>query len=486
MIKLNNKTKRSTELLAIACVLLLAGCSSLAPDYSRPELAVANEWDDKPGEQTLGLSNVQAIEVPWQSFIKDQRLTQIIELALTNNRSLRQTLADVEAARATYRISRADLVPQLDLGLSGNRTQASSGAIAESYEAEAGLSGYEIDLFGKNSSLSDAQMQAYLASAETAKAAKISLISEIANSWLTLAADQSALSLAKETAANAKKTMAITNKRLQLGVDSRIDAVNAQTIYHSARSDITNYSTQVAQDLNALRLLVGEQFEQNLLPSALPDSKTLVTDVPAGLSSALLLQRPDVLAAEHNLKSANANIGVARAAFFPTLSLTTTGGLASSVLADIFSGGASKIWTIAPSLTLPIFDGGANKANLAYSKAIQQKYVAAYEYAIQNAFAEVADALARRATIQEQLDAERSLVAAATRSYQLSFARYKGGVDSFQNALAAQRTMYSAKQSLIITRQADLDNRITLYRVLGGGLAKNEAVLEQALGSASN
>jgi multidrug efflux system outer membrane protein len=337
------------------------------------------------------------------------------------------------------------------------------------------LSGYEIDLFGKNRSLTEAQLEAYLASAETAKAAKIALIGEIANAWLTLAADKNQLSLAQETAANAQKTMDITNKRLELGVDSRIDVASAQTVYHSARADIASYTTQVAQDLNALRLLVGEQFADNLLPEELPESATLVSDVPAGLASSVLLQRPDVLAAEHDLKSANANIGVARAAFFPSLSLTASGGLASSVLADIFTGGANSIWTIAPSLSLPIFDGGANDANLAYSEAQQRKYLAAYEYAIQSAFAEVADALARRATIQQQLDAQQALVTAASRSYDLSLARYKGGIDSFQNALTAQRTLYGAKQSLISTRQTDLNNRITLYRVLGGGLVEKES-----------
>lgn len=479
MIKLSMNIVPSGRLLPLAGALMLAGCSTLAPDYARTELPVPAQWNNLPSAQTQGLSSQQAMQVPWKNFIRDNRLAHVIELALGSNRTLRQTLADVESARATYRIQRADLFPQINAGLTGTRSKSSAGNIATTYEAEAGLSGYEIDLFGKNRSLSDVQMEAYLASAETAKAAQISLIGEIANAWLTLAADQNQLSLAQETAANAQKTMNITNKRLELGIDSRIDVASAQTIYHSARSDIASFTTQVNQDINALRLLVGEQFDNSLLPDALPDVERLVTDVPAGLSSSVLLQRPDVLAAEHNLKSANANIGVARAAFFPTLSLTATGGLASSVLADIFSGGASSIWTIAPSITLPIFDGGANDANLAYSEAQQVKFLAAYEYAIQSAFAEVADALARRATIQAQLDAENALVAAATRSYELSLARYKGGVDSFQNALEAQRTMYSAKQSLILTQQADLGNRITLYRVLGGGLAERDTVQDE-------
>jgi multidrug efflux system outer membrane protein len=449
----------------------MAGCSTLAPDYSRSDIAVANEWQNEAIAQNNDLSEQQAKEVPWRDFIVDKRLTQLIELALDNNRSLRQTLADVEAARATYRIQDADLYPQLDAGLSGTRTKSSSGDISTSYEAEASLTSYEIDLFGKNRSLSQAEMETYLASAETAKAAKITLIGEIANAWLTLGTDSHLLRLAEETAANAKVTMEITNKRLELGVDSRIDVASAETTYYSAKADIASYTTQVAQDKNALRLLVGESFADSLLPEVLPDSQTLLTDVPAGLSSNVLLERPDVLAAEHDLKSANANIGAARAAFFPSLSLTASGGLASNVLADIFTGGASSIWTLAPSLSVPIFSAGANDAALAYSEAQQQKYIAAYEYAIQSAFTEVADALARRATIQQQLDAQASLVAASTRSYELSMARYKGGVDSFQTALEAQRTMYSAKQSLISMRYTDLANRITLYRVLGGGLA---------------
>ncbi|MDO6561793.1 efflux transporter outer membrane subunit [Amphritea sp. 1_MG-2023] len=470
MTKLSTDIPRPARLLPLACALLLAGCSSLAPDYTRSELPLANDWQHSLDTNVAGLSAEQAVQVPWKNFIHEPLLASVISLALESNRSLRQSLADVAAARATYRVQRADQLPQIDAGLSGDRSQSSSGDISSSYQAEIGLSSYEIDLFGKNRSLTEAQMEAYLASEATAKAAKISLIGEIANAWLTLAADQSALTLAKETMDNAQQAMEITQKRLSLGVDSEIDVLSAATIYHNARADTAAYKTQVAQDINALNLLVGETLDDSLLPIALPDSATLVNDVPAGLSSSVLLQRPDVLAAEHSLKSANADIGVARAAFFPTLSLTATGGVASTLLTDLFSGGSS-IWTIAPSLTLPIFDAGSNEANLAYSEAIQQKTLAAYEYAIQNAFAEVADALARRTTIQQQLDAENALVTAATRQYDLSLARYSNGVDSFQNTLEAQRTLYSAQQALITTRQADLNNRIVLYRVLGGGLS---------------
>lgn len=461
-------------LLPLVGAMMLVGCSTMAPDYERWQMTESSQWQVKPLKQTSGISTQKALDIPWQDFIKEERLTQVIELALNNNRSLREALADVEAARATYRIQRSDLFPDVDVSLSGNRTKSSTGDISTTYEAQGGFSSYELDLFGKNRSLSDAEMQAYLASAETAKAAKITLIGEVANAWLTLAADSNLLTLAEETAKNAQRALEITNKRLSYGVDTRIDVTSAETIYYSALSDIANYKTLVEQDRNALSLLVGDKLDEDLLAYSLPENEALVTDVPAGLSSTVLLERPDVLSAEHDLKSANANIGAARAAFFPSISLTATGGLASAVLSDIFTGGASSIWNIAPSISLPIFDGGENKANLAYSQAQQQKYLAAYEYAIQSAFTEVADALARRSTIQDQLNAENALVDAATRSYNLSFSRYKNGVDSFQTALESQRTMYSASQSLITTRQTDLENRISLYKVLGGGLAVNE------------
>ena len=472
------KSIGSAKLLPIATAMVLAGCSSMAPDYERSDSSVANEWQLKQVEETQGLSSQKALDIPWKDFIKDERLVSLIDMGLNSSRTLQEALADVESARATYRIQRSDLFPDVDASLSGNRSMASTGDISTTYEAEAGFSSYEIDLFGKNRSLTQAEMETYLATAETAKAAKITLIGEIANAWLTLAADSNLLTLAEQTATNAQQAMEITNKRLSYGVDSRIDVASAETIYYSARSDIASYRTQVEQDINALRLLVGEDFDDSLLAYSLPDSNQLVTDVPADVSSEVLLNRPDVLSAEYNLKSANANIGAARAAFFPTISLTATGGLTSSVLSNIFSGGASSIWSIAPSISLPIFDGGENKANLAYSEAQQQKYLAAYEYAIQSAFTEVADALARRATIQDQLDAEDALVEASTRSYELSVARYENGVDSFQTALESQRTMYSASQSLITTRQADLSNRITLYKVLGGGLAPIEGEVE--------
>ncbi|MEG3767678.1 efflux transporter outer membrane subunit [Alteromonas sp. 14N.309.X.WAT.G.H12] len=470
----NYDVRHKGKYLVVIMGLLLGGCTSLSSDYTRPDMPVSNQLADQPGANTPGLTATRAMDVPWQTFIKDERLKQIITLALENNRSLRETIADVEAARATYRIQRSDLYPDIDVSVGGTRYRSVSEGVSSSYSAEVGLSSYEIDLFGKNQSLTKSELETYLASEETARATKITLIGEIANAWLTLAADQNLLSLAQETADNAKQTLTITQKRKELGVDSRIDVASAETTYYTAQSDIASYTTQVNQDINALRLLVGKDIDDEMLAQALPDSNDLVTDIPAGLASDILLARPDVLSAEHDLKAAHADIEAARAAFFPSITLTAAGGLGSLSLSDLFSSGATKIWSLAPSISLPIFNGGENEANLDYAKAQQKKYLAAYEYAVQSAFSEVADALAERATIQQQIDAEEALVAAAKRSYDLSLARYKKGIDSFQTALEAQRTYYSAAQSLITTRQSDLENRITLYRVMGGGLAQED------------
>ena len=470
-------------LAAALATVMLAGCASMAPDYQRPDAPVPAQLPSD-GSNNSAANLKSARELPWQDFIQDERLTQVIALALANNRDLRATVADVAAARAAYRGQSADQYPALDVGVSGNRSR-SNGSVSSSWEASGGLSSYEIDLFGKNSDLTDVQLESYYASAETARAARITLIAETANAWLTLASDQNLLQLAQETAENAKRAMDITAKRLDLGVDSRVDLASAETTYHSARADIASYTNQVAQDKNALWLLVGSNLDESLLPTALPTTAQLVADVPTGLSSDVLLLRPDVLAAEHTLKSANANIGAARAAYFPSLTLTTTGGVASAALSNLFTGGASTIWTVAPSLSMNIFDWGGKDADLEAAKANWQKYLATYEYTLQTAFQETADALARRATMQDQLDAQRDYASSAGRSYELSMKRYEAGVDSFQDTLTSERTYYSAQQSLISAQLEELQNRITLYRVLGGGLAEPDYQTEQSIEGAT-
>ena len=465
---------RNLSRIAAACIALaLAGCASMAPTYERPAAPVPAQWPTGAAYAPATDQGTSAAELPWRQFILDSRLQQVVAQALDGSRDLRKAIASIASARAQYGQQRADLFPTVSAGLDGSKARALSNGTAvttQSVSATASVSAYELDLFGKTRSLSDAALQTYLASAEAARATRIALIAETANAWLALAADQERLATARQTLQSAQRSMELTRKRQELGVASAVDTRSAETVYQQARADVASYTTSVAQDRNALELLTGGPVADALLPTALPSADGWLAEVPAGLSSELLLRRPDVLQAEHQLQSANANIGAARAAFFPSVSLTATGGIASAALATLFSGGTG-VWSFAPALSLPIFDGGARQASLDYYRAEQKVAVNSYELAVQTAFSEVADALATRGTIGEQLAAQRDLVSAAAGSERLATARYQRGVDSYLNALVAQRTLYSAQQTLVATRLSELQSRVTLYRVLGGGLA---------------
>lgn len=469
-----------TFTLAAAVSAILTGCS-MAPHYERPAAPVADTWPSGAAYDPAQASEKTAADLPWREFIRDQKLQKVIEQALTNSRDLRSALASIQSARAQYRIQRSDLFPKFNGELSATRQKSlnslgegnRSAVQSDSYSASVGLSAFEIDLFGRVRSLSNAALESYLATEAAGRATRISLIAETASAYLTLAADNSQYELARRTVESAQRTMEVTRKRLEAGVSSRLDVRQAETVYQQARVDLASNTALIAQDRNALELLTGGHIPDELLPAELPDDHQWLADVPAGLSSSVLLTRPDVLQAEHQLKSANANIGAARAAFFPKLSLTASKGLASSELSDLFDNGVS-VWSVAPNLVLPIFSGGENAANLTYAKAQRDLYVSEYELAIQTAFKEVADALAVRGTIQDQLDAQRALVDAAADSYELAEARYTKGVDTFLNALDAQRTLYDAEKSLVSARLTASDNVVTLYRVLGGGLAGEE------------
>jgi len=465
--------------LTLALPLLLTACT-LAPRYERPATPVPDTWPSGDAYSAAQASERTAGDIPWREFIKDDRLRQVIEQALRNNRDLRSTLANIQSARAQYRIQRADLMPRVNGDVSATRSKNISTFSAtgipmetEIYTASVGLSAFEIDLFGRVRSSSNAALESYLATEAAGRATRISLIAETANVYLTLAADSSQLALSRRTLESAQRTMDITRKRMEAGVSSRLDLRQAETVYQQARADLASTRALIAQDRNALELLAGGSIADSLLPAELPTGQEWLSDVPAGLSSSVLLQRPDVRQAEHQLKSANANIGAARAAFFPALSLTASSGLASTELSDLFSNGAS-VWSVGPSLVLPIFNGGANMANLDYAHAQRNLYLSQYELAIQTAFREVADALAVRGTIQEQLDAQRALVDAAADSYHLAEARYSKGVDSFLNTLDAQRSLYNAEKSLVAAQLTASANVVTLYRVLGGGLVDGE------------
>lgn len=465
--------------LAALAAFMLSGCVSMAPAYKRPDAPVPDGWPTGAAYEPSRSGSTAAPDIPWRSLIANEKLRTVVAQALDNSRDLRRTVANIESARAQYRVQRADLFPHLQAEGSASRSRSlntaaagNSTIVSESGSVGVGLSAFELDLFGKQRSLSDAALEDYLATEQGGRAARISLIAETANAYLALAADKSRLALAQKTLESAQRSMELTRKRLDAGVASGVDVRQAETIYQQARADLATLTTSIAQDRNALELLAGSGIDDSLLPDELPAADSWLTDVPEGLSSEVLLQRPDVLEAEHNLKSANADIGAARAAFFPSLTLTASGGRASSTLSSLFSG--TNVWSVGSSLTAPLFNGGANVAGLAYSKAQRDLYVATYELTIQTAFKEVADALAVRGTIREQLDAQARLVEAASASYRLADARYSRGADTFLNSLDAQRTLYDAEQALVATQLTELQNTITLYRALGGGLAEGE------------
>ena len=467
-------------LLAGLLPLVLSACVSLAPTYQRPAAPVPQSWPTGPAYgPAAGPATVAdaTAAIPWQSFFKDTRLQRVIAQALADNRSLRQSLAGIEAARAQYRVTRAASLPQIEATVGGTGSRSllalpgfpAAAYDSKTYSASLGLSNWEIDLFGRQHSLNQAAFENYLATAEGARATRISLIAETASAWLAYAADNAQLAIARQTEDSAQHSMEVTRRRLESGVASRVDVSQAETLYQTARDDVAALTASVAQDRNALELLTGGPVDLSLLPTELPVETGWLMEIPSGLSSNALLERPDVRQAEHTLKAANADIGAARAAFFPELSLTANGGLESTALSTLFSGG-TNIWTLAPSLALPVFNGGANVANLALSKAQKQQAVAVYEQTLQSAFREVADALAVRGTIGERLAAQQALVAAAQDSYRLADARYSKGVDTYLNSLDSQRTLYSAQRTLVTTRQSALDNSVTLYRALGGGI----------------
>lgn len=448
-------------LLTLAPMAALSACN-MAPTYVRPAPPVPASFPSGPAYASADATEKAGL--PWTALINDARLRTVIERALGNNRDLRVALANVQSARAQYHVQRAAQLPAVTAGAGASFSRQNDNR-QNSYSADIGFSAFEIDLFGRVRNLSQAALESYLATEEGARATRITLVAETANAYATLAADQALLALSRQTLASAERTLALTQSLNRAGLAGKLDVHQAETTVEQARSDIASSLTQVAQDRNALDLLAGAPVEDALLPQSLGDLTASIARVPAGLSSDVLLQRPDVLQAEHQLKAANANIGAARAAMFPKISLTAAIGVASSALSSLFTG-SGFAWSAAPSASMPIFGGGA-RGNLDYSKAQRDLILAQYEKAIQTAFQEVSDALARAGTIDDQQAAQQRLVVASQQSYTLSEQRYRAGIDTFLNNLVNQRALYSAQRSAIATNLALVQNRILLYRVVG-------------------
>ncbi|MDD5170402.1 MAG: efflux transporter outer membrane subunit [Syntrophales bacterium] len=462
------------NLLIIGIIICLGGCS-FAPKYNRPAAPIPNEWPGGAayGQTRMAAPAITAQELPWREFFTDERLQKIIGIALENNRDLRVAALNVERARALYGIQRAELFPAVsasgvmskqlvpaDLSTTGSSTTATQ------YSVNLGISSWEIDFFGRIRNLKDRALEEYLATDQAYRSAHILLVSTVAGVYLSLAADRENLKLAVSTLETQEYYYKLIQKRRNVGLASELDLRRAQTQVDAAKVDAARFTQLTAQDENALNLLVGSPTPQALLPAEW-GTVSPPKEISPGLSSELLLRRPDVLTAEHLLKAAHANIGAARAAFFPRISLTAAFGTASADLSGLFKSGQST-WTFVPQIVMPIFDA---RTWWAYdvTKVDREIFVAQYEKAIQTAFREVADALAVLGTVNRQVAAQRSLVEAAAETYRLSNLRYTKGMDSYLGVLDAQRSLYAAQQGLISLHLLRTNNMVTLYKVLGGG-----------------
>lgn len=464
-------------MIALGALLAVGGCASMAPTYEQPKSPVSNEWPAGPAysTETARAADKPVVQLPWKEFFIDQKLQKLIALTLENNRDLRIAALTVERFRALYQIQRADLLPKVDANAAASfqrlpETLSSTGraTTTDQYSIGLGMASYELDLFGRVRSLKERALEQYLATEQAGRSLQISLVAQLAAAYLTLAADRERLQLAKETLTNQRAAYSLTRSRFEAGVSSLLAVNQAQTTVDAARVDNNRFTTLVAQDENLLALVVGSQVPAELLPATLSEALTALQEITPGLPSDVLLSRPDILQAEGQLKAANANIGAARAAFFPRISLVSSIGFGSDDLAALFKPG-SFAWKFAPQITLPLFDGGSNKAGLTVAEADRDIAVAQYEKTIQSAFREVADALAQQGTIADQLAAQQSLTDATSESYKLSLARYEKGIDSFLAVLDSQRSLYNAQQNLISTRLSRLTGLVTLYKVLGGG-----------------
>ena len=450
---------------ALALALLSTGCTMLEPAYVRPTPAIPASWP--VGDAYLRQSEATLPAVTYQQIFRDARLQTLIGQALVNNQDLATAAANIAAAHEQYRIQRANQLPTVNASGGVTVTGDKSSDVAAQYTAGVGVPSFELDLFGRLRSLSHAELQRYFATEAAARTTRLTLVSDIARAWLTYAADSSQLLISSETAANAEKSVRLTRARLEGGISPRTDLRQAEEVLTGAQANLAQQKTALAQDVNLLQLLVGTPIDAKLLPLSIDQAAPTVAELPAGLDSYVLLRRPDVLQAEYELRAANAQIGAARAALFPKISLTGLLGFASSSLLKLFTGGAFG-WSAGADATYTIFNAGAGKANVRLTEAQRAAALSTYQKAIQTAFREVSDALARRGTMDEELSARQRQQAAAADVYLLTEARYRNGIDSFLNSLDAQRSYYSAQQVLVQAKLTAASNRVDLYQTLGG------------------
>ena len=452
---------------ALAGALALGGCMSFIPAYQRPAAPVAEAYP--PELMPAGAAGVPAAaDIDWQHYFIDARLKRLIGIALADNRDLRVAVLNIEQARAAYQIKRADELPSVGAGVSAQRLAFGGGSLINLYSAGLQLTGFELDLFGRVRALSQAALAQYLATEEARKTVQIALVASVANTYVSLLADDELLRVTRETLTTREDSFKLTRLKFDHGASSELDVRQAEQLLEGARVALAQARRQRALDTNALVLLLGQPVPADLPPGAPLADQQALPDLPAGLPSELLARRPDVLAAEQQLRSANANIGAARAAFFPRITLTANAGTASTALSGLFKSG-SFAFTGSATLLQPIFDAGRNQAGLEVAKVNKDIAIAQYEKAIQTAFREVADALAGRATLGEQMRAQAAQTNAAQVSFKLADLRYRNGASSYLDLLDAQRSLFSAQQALVQVQALQAQNLIALYKALGGG-----------------
>ncbi len=456
--------------LAVALLTALSGCS-LIPNYQQPAAPVAEQWNDVQAQQNAELPD-------WRTFFQDPTLQQLIETALENNRDMRIAALTVEAFRAQYRIERSVLFPAIDASGAANRQRipdnmspTGDSTINSQYSVALGMTAWEVDLFGRLNSLREQALVSYFASEQAQRSTQLSLISSVATAWLTLQADQETLKLVRETLSTYEESLRLVERSYDAGVASSLELQQARTAAHSARISLAQFERQSVQSRNALNLLLGGETPAGLT-TPVPLKQFNFAEVPVGLPADLLQRRPDILQAEFNLQAANANIGAARAAFFPSIRLTATAGSLSPDLSGLFNSGSGS-WLFQPSINIPIFNAGRLRANLDYSKIQKDINVARYEKSIQSAFQEVADGLIERTTFKQQLAAQDALVKSSEEYYALADRRYREGIDNQLTLLDAQRLLFNAQQARIQTQFAQLASEIKLYKALGGGYSQD-------------